>query len=147
MISRDLIVELARDWLDTKYRHQGRVKGKYVDCVGLVTGVAGELGLNDIQAPKDYASRPSAVQLVSNCEKFLIRQETLDLKRGSIAILSCTDNEPQHFAIIANCGVQHTMIHALAPRRKVLEECWDDYWLKRIVGIYEYPGTEPWKGW
>ena len=36
------IIQTARQWLDTPYHHQARVKGVGVDCIGLVIGVCWE---------------------------------------------------------------------------------------------------------
>ena len=45
MTSRADVVAAALAWTDTPFHHQARLKGVGVDCVGLVIGVARELGL------------------------------------------------------------------------------------------------------
>ena len=38
-----LAVEIARDWIGTRYEHQASLKGEGADCLGLVRGVWREL--------------------------------------------------------------------------------------------------------
>lgn len=39
MLLRTWIVEAAREWLGTPYRHQASVRGQGCDCLGLIRGV------------------------------------------------------------------------------------------------------------
>ncbi|MBL0320066.1 MAG: hypothetical protein IPP74_12385 [Alphaproteobacteria bacterium] len=47
MTSNQKIISQARTWLGTPFHHQARLKGKGCDCLGLIVGVADELGLKD----------------------------------------------------------------------------------------------------
>ena len=38
-VSADQIVQSAREWIGTPYRHQASVRGAGADCLGLVRGV------------------------------------------------------------------------------------------------------------
>ena len=64
------ICQQARTWLGTPFKHQGRVKGVGVDCLGLLIGVAQELDLRDAQGRKlaafdalDYGHVPDEKRL------------------------------------------------------------------------------------
>jgi cell wall-associated NlpC family hydrolase len=117
-LSRQTIVETARSWLGTPYRHLGRRKDRHVDCVGLIIGVGAELGMTLI-APDDYAACPSSI------------------------LWGFDRNEAQHFAIMGENAGRLTMIHAFSRAGKVVEHGWDSFWQRRLVGVYEFPGTEP----
>jgi cell wall-associated NlpC family hydrolase len=139
--SRDTIVETARGWLGTPYRHLGRRKDRHVDCVGLIIGVGAELGMTLI-APHGYAACPSSRLVFDFCDKYLVPAPELAL--GRVAILWGFDrNEAQHFAIMGENAGRPTMIHAFSRAGKVVEHGWDSFWQRRLVSVYEFPGTQP----
>jgi cell wall-associated NlpC family hydrolase len=54
MTLAERIVAEAETWLNTPFRHQGRLKGQGVDCVGFISEVAREAGRKHsarLQAP------------------------------------------------------------------------------------------------
>ena len=144
MITRDSIVEAARGWIDTPFSHQGRVKGQSVDCLGLVYGVAIELGIES-RIPSNYVEDPRGRQLLDGCDEHLIAPENPQtMAWGRIGIFwGWSRNEPQHLCIFGHHHGRLTMIHAFSKREKVVEHSVDDFWKKRFVTCYEYPGTEP----
>lgn len=146
MIPRITVEALARSWVGTPYKHQGRQKGVGVDCIGLIWGVAAELGVDNSGVPANYPGTPDGLQLIAGCEKYLVRREGLDRVRGGVAILYGLDKRPQHFAIVGLYGGQPTMIHAFAKRQRVVEHTWDRFWEERLVRMYDFPGVEEWKG-
>src|SRR5258705_11857517 len=56
-VTRSAFITEALTWEGTPYRHQGRLKGVGVDCIGLLVGVAHALGLTDYDLT-DYDKRP-----------------------------------------------------------------------------------------
>ena len=59
-MNRQDVVTAAREWIDTPFHHQARLKGVGVDCVGLVIGVARELAL----VPESVSAAPSTCFLL-----------------------------------------------------------------------------------
>jgi NlpC/P60 family putative phage cell wall peptidase len=53
-LTRARIVEAAREWLGTPYRHQGARRGVGCDCLGLVRGVWRDVYGADAEAPGAY---------------------------------------------------------------------------------------------
>jgi NlpC/P60 family putative phage cell wall peptidase len=49
------VVEEARKWLGTPYRHQGSRKQVGADCLGLIRGIWREIYGNEPQTPEPYA--------------------------------------------------------------------------------------------
>lgn len=143
VIRRQTIVETARAWIGTPYRHQGRHKGRAIDCIGLIIGVGADLGVT-IKAPTNYSESPSGEMLVREADQQFITPAHTEMAPGDIAVLwGWSRNEPQHFAIVGNFGPRLTMIHAFSKRRQVVEHGFDDFWSKRFVRLYNFPGTEP----
>jgi cell wall-associated NlpC family hydrolase len=126
-----MIVETARTWLGTPFHHQGRVKGAGVDCIGLVIGVARELG---IWAPdfdyRDYGRQPNNGVLLREISKHC---EPCTMEEGCILLMRWF-KEPQHVAIYTG----GTIIHSAETFGKVVEHGYDRKWAKRTVHAFRY---------
>ena len=143
LIARSKIMEVARSWVGIPYLHQGRTR-RGIDCIGLIVEVAVGLGVDVPLIPNNYTENPSSNLLVASCEAHL-QKATDDQKLlpGSIAVLWGFDRGmAQHFAIVGEVAGRPTMIHAFSKRRQVVEHGWDEFWMKRFVRVYEYPGTQ-----
>lgn len=96
------VVSEARTWIATPYSHQHRAKGHAVDCVGLVIGVARELGL---VAPdfdvNGYARKPDGKTLLALCEQFMTPVPLAEMQPGNVLVLSFK-RDPQHMGIVAD---------------------------------------------
>lgn len=137
------VVEKAREYIGVPYRHQGRKKTG-IDCIGLIWCVANDLGY-ETSIPANYAKSPSPDLLISECEKNLVKQDrgTDDLKIGDILVMwGMTRNEAQHFAIIGEVDGRKTLIHAFSKHKKVVEQSIDEFWSRRFVALYCFPGLE-----
>ena len=135
---RSEIVAEARTWLDTPYLHQGRRKSHGVDCLGLIVGVGKALGLLDYDH-RAYSPQPDAVTLQCLCELHLVRRD--DLRPGSIALLWMAHRGvPQHMAIVTDLPGRLGIIHAHQRLGAVREHGLDEFWAKRVLAIYDFPG-------
>lgn len=139
---RDKVIEVARSWKDTPFRHQGREKGKKVDCIGVIYGVGKELNIvdHDMTTPKatkyhGYPRRPHGGMLKQACDEYLIRIPFSKLKPGDILLMTY-DVEPTHVAIFAG----DTIIHATAQMRKCVEHSFTEDWKLKVAFCYRYPG-------
>lgn len=145
LISRETIIATARGWLGTPYRHQGRKKGVGVDCIGLIWGVGGELGIG-ATIPANYSISPTANLVLDGCDKHLVKVEDQTQRLpGQVMILwGWERGTAQHFAVLGGDKYKLTMIHAFSRRHAVVEDVFDAFWAKRMVALYEFPNTEPW---
>lgn len=142
IITRKEIIAHARTWVDTPYRHQGRVKGKAIDCIGMVWGVWNDLGLPAITIPANYTESPRGDMVLRNADAHLVAVDR-PMAPGDVVVLwGFSRDEPQHFAIVGEYGSRLTMIHAFSKRGKVVEHGWEPFWQKRFVRAYEFPGSE-----
>lgn len=143
MIRREDVVRAARQWLGTRWHHQAAVRGVGTDCVGLVGGVAVELGIPGAaewaadSALHCYGRDPDPVALVAALERFM---DPVDVARPGDVLLLRIKTEPQHFGIVSN-DAPLMMLHAYAQARKVVESRVDELWRSRIVGVYAYRGV------
>ena len=127
------IVEIARGWLGTRFHHQGRKKGVGVDCIGLIVGVASELGIK-VADRQNYGKEPFNNEL----ETALVQHcQPCELGQGVIALFRISQ-EPQHVGIISDYAGGFGLIHAYAQSRKVVEHGLDDWWQKRLVGCFSF---------
>ena len=108
MITGEDIVAEARTWIDTPWRHQGRLKYVATDCLGLVGGIAVNLGL----VPSDrwttdpvfggYGRVPMPEQLLGGCARYLDAVPRREVSLGDVLVMSFSKNRhPQHFGIVS----------------------------------------------
>lgn len=149
------IVEAARGWLGTPYVHQARgPKGAEggTDCVGLLIGVAVELGLiEEGYDPTGYSWETDGSQLRLELSKWaepialVSEPEGAEfwfeiIRPGDIAVFRVT-GLPQHTGFLSEIdyGVSGTypgLIHAYNPARKVVEHTLSDRWLRRMIELW-----------
>jgi cell wall-associated NlpC family hydrolase len=138
MITRDDIVTEAKSWIGTPYAHQGRRKGSFVDCVGLVMGVARKLDISDYEY-KAYSMTPNPRLLRNLCDENLVLLGTrgaVELQPGNVLLLKWS-RFPQHMGIVSSINPPY-MIHAM----REIEVCAEQEVNENdIVAIYDFPGV------
>ena len=142
MTTRDEFIAEARRWLGTRWRHQGRMLGKGVDCAGVLTQTARAVGplpaetIDQLEAEiHGYGRKPQADLIRRVCEKYMRRMPTAEAQPGDIALMRF-GSEPQHLGILTlHDGTLH-LLHALALSRKVVEQRLDSVWRARVVHYY-----------
>lgn len=146
-MKREQIVSLARSWLGTTWQHQACLKGVACDCIGLVVGVAKELGLPEALAWlsdaefRGYSPLPNVDKLQRACAKYLERIPVNAMELGDIPLMTFA-KEPMHFGIISQVYPRWLMVHAYATIGYVVENGIDAKWQRRIVGAYRYRGLD-----
>lgn len=142
MTSRSDIVAEARGYIGTAFRHQGRIKGIGVDCIGLVIGIANALGLSDYDIT-DYPVSPNSTMMAAKLREHLDEIAFKELLPGDIAWFKIV-REPQHVAIITEVFPEMMMLHAYSkhPVSAVIEQPMGELWRRRIFGCYRFRGIE-----
>ncbi len=139
MTRPEQIVEEARSWIGTRFVHQASLKGVGVDCVGLLVGVAYNLGIIDARAHmrpapfKAYGRLPNPDLLDRACIEYL---EPAPIELGGVLLMRF-ERDPQHFAIVS-CMEPRRIIHAFLQARAVVENGVDELWSSRIVRSYRF---------
>lgn len=140
MITRDDIVHEARLWLGTPFRHQARLRGVGVDCIGVVIGVAHSLHLSDYDC-RDYAASPNPKTMQALMLEHLDMIPFRSVLPGDILWFRVV-HEPQHVGIVTEIGPVISMVHAYAKQSisKCVEQPLGKLWLPRICGCFRYRG-------
>lgn len=135
----------AREWIGTKWKHQGR-NHNGIDCAGLIILVAKEIGV----VPEDFDEKnyprrsPHSQEFLQYFKDRLPQKKNNEKKPGDVVILK-EPVYPCHCGILAEREGQLTLIHAHAPRKKVLEEFWHQGdWPSLHVATFSLSEAEPW---
>jgi len=148
MVNRNDIVLTARQWIGTRFHHQGRLKKKDgdkggVDCIGFVLGVADELGLtyNGVKLSKfdrrDYPKVPNGSLLKDEFSKYLNEIELSKIDSGDVLMFKFDEN-PQHVGIVVKEKGDYNIIHCHMQARGVVEHKLDECWKRRIVTAFKF---------
>ena len=92
----------------------------------------------------DYARMPDGLTLRKNCRQYLAEQPRgYDPQPGDVALLWISVRRyPQHMAIFVPWDGRLGIIHAHQRFDYVMEHSFDSYWIKRLVGVFIYPGVD-----
>lgn len=145
MICGEDIVAEARAWIGTPWKHAQACKGVGCDCIGLVGGVAANVGITDdwltdaSRVFKGYGRLPEALKIEAGCERWMVPVPFHKLQLGDILVMR-VEKEPQHFGILSQLYPRY-MVHAWAQARRVAENRIDELWAQRIVGAHRFKGV------
>ncbi|MGB0853842.1 MAG: peptidase [Pikeienuella sp.] len=135
------IVEIARGWLGTPYRHQACAKGAGADCLGLIRGVWREAVGEEPEAPPPYTAdwmETSGDEQLWRAADRLLRPGVGD-QLGEVLLFRMDRRSPaKHLAILATTGESETIIHAYSGR-SVIESPLGNSWRRRVVAAFRFP--------
>jgi hypothetical protein len=152
MATRKQIVACAREYLGTKFQHQGRIKGKTCDCVGLPYMVADELGLHSRDGEpihkhdnSHYTAQPTNNFVQTECQRLLVEKPISQMQEGDVLLLKMP-TIPCHVGIVTKVyeGTKHEcfgIIHSYSPAKKVVETILDARLMNRVVSAFSFPGV------
>lgn len=132
-------IAAARGYLNTPWKHQGRLKHDGVDCIGLIYNAATEVGIKIAPGRLDYREYPDGKELIAELEARMVKVETSRFLVGDVVVFWFeTENLPQHIGIITDIGV----IHTNSDIGKVVEHRLSPYWIHRIHSMYRFRELE-----
>lgn len=143
---RAAIVEAARGWLGTPYRHQASAKGEGADCLGLVRGVWREVVGPEPEAPPAYASDWAEVGGVETlwraARRWLVEVPAASADVGDVLLFRMAPGcAAKHCAILSDTTGEGRMIHAYWGRA-VVESWMGSWWRRRLVAAFAWPGCD-----
>ena len=144
---REEIQEEARRWLGTPYRHQHRMRGVAVDCIGVIWGV-GEacraLSVDEalVRPYLAYSRLPSPTRFLDALAAFLEPAGDFVMP-GDIACMAWDNDHglPQHVGILCEDRGRPTIIHAESQIGRCVEHGFVGEWPGRVHSWWRYPGV------
>ena len=133
MATRNDIVRKAREYYGTPFHHQGRMKHIGVDCIGLLVGVAKELGIMSYDSTV-YARVPEPGILIQELDSCMDSIPIESALPGDVLVFWMSEGEkrPQHIAIKTG---PDTMIHTFQHVGRVVEHVIDSRWTPKILSL------------
>ena len=140
----EAIVERARLWLGTPYRHQSSCRGAGADCLGLLRGLWREtLGEEPEVIPPytaDWSEAGGAEDLLAAARRHLVPVARSMARSGDVLVLRMRDEgAAKHVGILVRSDVGlETMIHAYSGFG-VVESPLTPAWARRVVEVFRFP--------
>ena len=151
-MSRPDVVEAARGWLGTPYRHQASLRGWGADCLGLVRGVWRErVGVEPQPVPAyrpDWAETGGAETLLDGARRWMREIAPADAAPGDVLLFRMApDACVKHCAILSDGDLCDRpgggrIIHAYWGRA-VVESWLAPWWWRRVSHAFAFPDTRP----
>lgn len=137
------VVEIARSWLGTPYRHQASAKGAGADCLGLIRGVwRGLYGAEPTSVPAytaDWTEVSRDEQLWRAADRWLVRVD--GAAPGDVLLFRMARTAPAKHLAIRSAMSPDRIIHAYSGR-SVVESPLAGAWRRRIVAAFRFPERE-----
>lgn len=138
------IVDETRSWIGTPYMHQHATKGAGCDCLGLLRGVYCNVIGPEPETPPAYSASWGEIgtteHMLDAANRWLTpvyeKGEYFRIKPADVLVFRMRRGRiAKHCAIASGGGM---MIHADMSSRQVIECHISDYWLTKIVGVYQF---------
>ena len=133
---RSDLVEAARKWLGTPFRHQGRNRFG-ADCAGVVIGSLSSINhpVEDLSGYKLPFTNTTDIR-----EIFSRHMDVIGIREagaGDVMLFDLGERWPIHIAIVGQTDDERlTLIHTSPGLRRCKEHGLDDEWLDRAVAAY-----------
>jgi len=130
------VIAVARDWLGVRFHHQGRSRDGGVDCSGLVTVVARDLGATVPDQPP-YPKWPSDALMHATLLTFFLPVDPNAVRVSDIVRMTLPHRPPCHIGIVSEMKGRRSLIHAHHARGVV------ETWHKGgdVVAAYRWPAS------
>lgn len=137
------VVEAARGWIGTPYRHQASCRGAGCDCLGLVRGI-----WRDCFGPEPEAVPPYSMDwsetggqeaLWHAADRLLEAKPISHVAPGDVLLFRMRQGSvAKHLGVQAQIGAVPTFIHAYTGH-SVVESPLSQPWARRIVARFRFP--------
>jgi len=143
-ITRQMIVEKAREYIGTPFHHQARKKNVSIDCIGLIVGVGKEL-YGEFHDMTGYTREPTPGILFPELDKAFDQINLPDIQKGDVLCFWMTDERrwAQHVGIVTDRKGKMGLIHTHAGAKRGVKEIYLNRWYQqRILRAYSYRDLE-----
>ena len=143
-MSRCDIVEEARRWIGTPYRHQASCPGGGTDCLGLIRGVwRAVYGAEPEGVPAysmDWSEPQGEERLWQAALRHLQPKPLTEEAAGDVLLFRMRRGAvAKHLGLVSAIGDHPAFIHAYSGRG-VVENTLSAPWRRRVVARFAFPG-------
>lgn len=136
------VVDIARSWVGTPYRHQASCQGVGTDCLGLLRGVWRVLHGGEPEPVPSYTadwSEAEREERLWRAAQRNLREVARAPEPGDVVLFRMRAGlVAKHVGIIAQAGAGPSFIHAYQ-RHGVVESPFSAPWQRRAVSFFEFP--------
>lgn len=143
MTRGDELVERARLWLGTPYRHQASCNGAGTDCLGLLRGLWRETyGAEPWAVPaytQDWSEASGREELLGAAAALLRPCGRTAEVLGDVLVFRMRPGAvAKHLGLLSRLGPDARFIHAYSGHG-VVESALTDPWRRKIAGRFRFP--------
>lgn len=136
IITAQDFINKTREYLGVKYKHRGRTADEGLDCIGLFSRVAQDLGIR-VNDRTNYSMLPNPKKMEVSLLEHLDPIPPCEIVPGSIIWIRFI-KDPQHVALVTERG---TIIHSYNRVGEVVEHNLSKPWMRRINKAYKIKGV------
>lgn len=138
-----MIVDAARAWIGTPYRHQASRRGAGCDCLGLLRGVWRDcLGEEPEVIPPyslDWSEPTGDEALWAAAKRHLIAKDAQDAAPGDVLLFRMrSGGVAKHLGIQSDVSTNPRFIHSYSGHG-VVESALTRPWARRVVARFSFP--------
>jgi NlpC/P60 family putative phage cell wall peptidase len=144
MTAEGLVVQLAREWIGTPYRHRSAIKGVGTDCLGLLRGIWRELYGKELASVPHYGAgwnyRDRDEELWNALRQYCVeRPRSAAFNEGEILLFRMrSESSARHLGVLSQLPVEDArFIHAYE-RHGVVESPFSAPWKRKMVARFEF---------
>jgi NlpC/P60 family putative phage cell wall peptidase len=142
-MNRDHIVQTARQWIGTPFRHQASLQGVGADCLGLLRGVWRSVIGPEPEMPPPYTAdwgEASGQEILLNAlRRHFIEIRTSAAQTGDVLVFRMALDAPaKHCAILS---APDRIVHAYWGHG-VAETRLGPWWQRRVIAAFQFPDRE-----
>lgn len=139
----NVVVEAARGWIGTPYRHQASCRGAGCDCLGLLRGVWRDcLGDEPVAIPpysQDWSEPTGEEALWAAAARYLVSKPLQDAAPGDVLLFRMRDaSVAKHLGIQSETTLSPRFIHSYSGHG-VVESALTSAWSRRVVARFRFP--------
>lgn len=142
LMPAERVVEIARTWIGTPYRHQASVRGAGTDCLGLLRGVWRALYGAEPEVVPPYSqdwAEPQGDEVLLRAALRYLQPQSRAMAAGDVLLFRMRDGAiAKHVGICSCAGKAATFIHAYSGHA-VTESPLSRPWQRRIAARFRFP--------
>ena len=138
-VTGDQLIDCARTYINTPWRHAQKVKGLGIDCAQLIAAVLQEVGVPVVDK-LDYSKHDEFNTLITTIELYCNRlDDGVIVEKGDILIFRSLCQEKKIYNHVG-FYTGKSFIHAYADPayKRVIEERLSETWKSYVIYAYRY---------